>query len=282
MPGPSATSNFNKQHLEFFLITWSSQNSEFSTAHHLQPNHSPFTIAALFIRLRRHKFHHVSNWIIYKKYINTTNTSGIYWLRFNFKGLFWGLHQGSPFFVSKESLAADLRRQSTLKGFSGPSQAKGTRTKMDEAKFWSNERDNAGIWWIFGYGGWDGCMMVGWSSSKFSWLIQVARLRSLPAAAPKRRASRTLRDWWGFDGCNPSDCQLGQDDVGGHILGSEIQTMESVIHEDRKEEIFKMIIYHEKDKFLWFQNASILETWIQAKNANSTDIFCAFWIRLWR
>ena len=52
--------------------------------------------------------------------------------------------------------------------------------------------------------------------------------------------------------------------------------MESVIHEDRKEEIFKMIIYHEKDKFLWFQNASILETWIQAKNANSTDIFCAF------
>ena len=53
-----------------------------------------------------------------------------------------------------ESLAADLRRQSTLKGCSQPtSQAKGT-TKMDE----------------------------------------VSRLRSLPAAAPKRRGTRTLRD----------------------------------------------------------------------------------------
>ena len=54
-----------------------------------------------------------------------------------------------------ESLAADLRRQSTLKNFSQPDlrQAKGT-TKMDE----------------------------------------VSRLRSLPAAAPKRRGTRTLRD----------------------------------------------------------------------------------------
>lgn len=48
----------------------------------------------------------------------------------------------------------------------------------------------------------------------------------------------------GEDGCNPSDCELGQDDVGWHILGrfSKNQVVQSLTHEDRKEKIFKMII----------------------------------------